>query len=54
MKVILVVILVIDGQVISCEIALRQLSLNLSDDKWALDQVMACRQEDFLQYADPT
>ena len=39
------IISVIDGWVISCELALRWMSLNLTDDKSTLVQVMAwCRQ----------
>ena len=38
-------ILVIDGWVISCEIALIWMSLDFTDDQWTLVQVMAwCRQ----------
>ena len=39
------IISVIDGWVISCELAFRWMSLDLTDDKSTLDQVMAwCRQ----------
>ena len=49
---ILQIISVIDSWCISCELALRWMSLDLTDDKWTLVQVMAwCRQEHAITWA---